>query len=72
MDLSVAMIYYVKAAQSRLPNEESCLRYNENETGTSSGSDARLCFCQKLISQELIKKTGKCLIFILNYLLMIG
>ena len=59
MASSAAMIYYIKAAQSRLQNEESCLRYSEDEAGTSSGSDVRLYFFQKLSSQELIKKTDK-------------
>ena len=62
--LSIAMIYYVKTAQSRLPNEETCAGYLEDETGKSSDSEARLCFCQNLSSQELIKKTDKCYVYI--------
>ena len=62
--LSIAMIYYVKTAQSRLPSEESCLEYLENETGSSSDSEARLCFCQNLSNEELIKKADKCYVYI--------
>ena len=62
--LSIAMIYYVKTAQSRLPSEDKCSKLDVEKKGSSDSGDQRLCYCQSLSSKHLIDNTSDCYVYI--------
>ena len=79
--LSVAMIYYVKTSQSKIPGTTTCYStycLKDNCTSASDkccyaessdkGNDQTLCYCQDLTYSDLLNKsTGTCSVY-LEYL----
>ncbi|OMJ87133.1 hypothetical protein SteCoe_11207 [Stentor coeruleus] len=55
--MSIAMIYYVKTAQSKLPTDKECEAYKDiNIPGESKDDNQTLCYCENLSSSDLIEK----------------
>ena len=54
---SIALIYYVRTSQSKIPDDSECSTVDISQPGDSDSSLQTLCYCQYQIEIDIIKKS---------------